>query len=58
MNNFCTKFVPNLKLDLAVYPQARVALDEWGKGLILHPSKPPVAPKQLAVGRLNYSLGP
>jgi hypothetical protein len=51
MNNFRTKFVPNLKLALAVYPQARVELDELGKGLILHPSKPPVAPKQLAVGR-------
>lgn len=45
MNNFKTKFVPNLKLALAVYPEARVEEDEGGRGLILHPSKPPVAEK-------------
>lgn len=47
MNNFRRVFLPNLRLALAVYPEARVDVDEDGKGLILHPSKPPVAPKQL-----------
>jgi len=51
MNNFRSKFLPNLRLAMAVYPDARVDLNEGGKGLILYPSKPPVAPKQLAIGR-------
>jgi hypothetical protein len=45
MNNFKTKFVPNLKLALAVYPEARVDENDEGRGLVLHPSRPPVAEK-------------
>jgi hypothetical protein len=47
MNNFRRVFLPNLRLALAVYPDARVDVDEEGKGLVLHPSKPPVAMKQI-----------
>ena len=46
MNNFKRNFLPNLKLALAVYPDAQVDIEE--RGLVLHPSKPPVAPKQLS----------
>src|SRR5271166_59202 len=42
MNNFKIRFLPNLRLALAVYPQAKVE-DDGDKGLILHPSPPPVA---------------
>ena len=45
MNNFKTKFLPNLRLALAVYPTARVEEDDQGRGLLLYPSKPPVAEK-------------
>jgi hypothetical protein len=51
MNHFRAKFLPNLKLAMAVYPQAKVEVDDDGKGLILHPSRPPVAPKQAAIAR-------
>jgi hypothetical protein len=51
MNNFRRVFLPNLRLALAVYPDARVALDEDGKGLVLHPSKPPVAMKHVPAAR-------
>ena len=47
MNNFRRVFLPNLKLALAVYPDGNVDVDEDGKGLVLHPSPPPVTPKQL-----------
>jgi Plasmid encoded RepA protein len=45
MNNFRGKFLPNLKLAQAVYPAALVTEDDTGSGLVLHPSRPPVAPK-------------
>ena len=51
MNNFRLRFLPNLKLALAVYPEARVEINDKGVGLILYPSRPPVAPKQAALGR-------
>jgi hypothetical protein len=51
MNNFRKVFLPNLRLALAVYPDARVEVDEAGKGLVLHPSKPPVAMKQIPAVR-------
>lgn len=38
--------LPNLKLALAVYPEARVSIDEKD-GLILYPSSPPVAEKKM-----------
>ena len=43
MDNFRARFLDNLKLALAVYPAARVEMEE--AGLILHPSHPPVSPK-------------
>ena len=49
MNNFKIRFLPNLRLALAVYPQAKVE-DDGDKGLILHPSPPPVT-KQLIAHR-------
>jgi hypothetical protein len=49
MNNFKLRFVPNLKLAMAVYPEAKVDLTDDGKGLILHPSRPPVSPKTAAI---------
>jgi hypothetical protein len=48
IGNFKVKFLMNLKLALAVYPDAKVDVDE--RGLILHPSRPPVAPKVKAIG--------
>ena len=44
MNNFRGKFLPNLRLALAVYPAALVTEDEHN-GLVLRPSRPPVAPR-------------
>jgi hypothetical protein len=43
MDNFRARFLDNLKLALAVYPEARV--DVTDTGLLLHPSRPPVAPR-------------
>lgn len=42
---FKYKFQPNLQLALAVYREAKVETDE--RGLVLYPSRPSVAPKQL-----------
>jgi hypothetical protein len=42
------RFIDSLKVATAVYRQADVELEE--KGLILRPSKPPVAPRIVAVG--------
>ncbi len=41
LDNFRARFLPNLKLALAVYPEAKVDINE--KGVVLYPSKPPVA---------------
>jgi Plasmid encoded RepA protein len=46
LDNFKTTFTSNLKLALAVYRDARV--EDGQSGLILHPSRPPVAPRQIA----------
>jgi hypothetical protein len=46
-DNFIRKFLDSLRLALAVYPAARVDVSD--PGLVLHPSRPPVAPKQLAL---------
>jgi Plasmid encoded RepA protein len=43
---FRRDLLPNLKLALAVYPEARVNVDEKD-GLILYPSSPPVAEKKM-----------
>ena len=45
--DFRTRFLPNLSLALAVYPAAKV--EQTDVGLVLHPSRPPVAPKIIAV---------
>jgi hypothetical protein len=46
MDNFRPTFLANLKLALAVYRDAKV--DVIDRGLLLHPSKPPVAPRLVA----------
>jgi hypothetical protein len=46
--HFRMRFIDSLKVALAVYPDADVDLDE--KGLILKPSRPPVAPRLVSVG--------
>jgi Plasmid encoded RepA protein len=46
-DNFIRKFLDSLRLALAVYPAARV--DVNNPSLVLHPSRPPIAPKQLAL---------
>lgn len=43
---FKWKFQPNLQLALAVYREAKVEVDE--RGVILHPSKPPVSTRALS----------
>jgi hypothetical protein len=47
MVDFRRKFLPNLELALAVYPDAKVNIEETG--VVLHPSRPPVAPKQIQI---------
>jgi hypothetical protein len=47
MDHLRLRFLPNLALALAVYPAARVEIED--RDLVLHPSRPPVAPKQIAV---------
>jgi hypothetical protein len=42
--------LPPLKLALAVYPEARVTVDER-TGLILHPSPSPVSDRKAALAR-------
>jgi hypothetical protein len=49
MDNFKGKFLENLRLAMAVYPAARVDVGEGG--LVLHPSRPPVAAKEKALLR-------
>jgi Plasmid encoded RepA protein len=44
---FRQKFVPNLALALAVYADAKV--EQTDDGLLLHPSRPPVAPKLVKI---------
>jgi hypothetical protein len=48
LDNFKTTFSANLRLALAVYREAKIA-DDGPTGLILHPSKPPVAPREVAI---------
>jgi hypothetical protein len=47
LDNFRARFLDNLKLALAVYPAAKVEIDE--NGLVLHPSRPPVVRKEKAI---------
>jgi Plasmid encoded RepA protein len=48
MNNFKLRFLPNLKLALAVYPAAKVE-DNGERGLILHPSPSPVSKRSIGI---------
>jgi Plasmid encoded RepA protein len=47
IDNFKVTFTSNLRLSLAVYREARV--EDYSHGLVLHPSRPPVAPRQVAL---------
>ena len=47
LGNFKATFTSNLRLAMAVYRDARVEEDKGS--LILHPSKPPVSPRQVVV---------
>ncbi|KAA5611621.1 replication protein RepA [Rhodovastum atsumiense] len=48
MVDFRRLFLANVQLALAVYPDAKIEVGDGG--MILHPSRPPVAPRQLAPG--------
>lgn len=43
MDNFKATFLENMKLALAVYREARVTVED--RGVVLHPSAPPVKPR-------------
>ena len=43
LDYFCTVFIENFNLALAVYPDAKVEVD--GRGLRLQPSRPPISPR-------------
>jgi Plasmid encoded RepA protein len=47
IDNFRAKFSENLRLAVAVYPDAKVDTEE--RGLVLMPSRPPVAPRLVAI---------
>jgi hypothetical protein len=51
MRHFRQTFGENLRLALAVYRDARVEVTE--RGIDLFPSKPPVAPRMIAAGRVQ-----
>jgi len=56
MDNFKATFLENLKLALAVYRNAQVEMDE--RGVVLHPSRPPVSPRVAVVpGKVPTRLG-
>lgn len=44
-DNFSRKFVEGLRLALAVYPGAKVEVGR--SGIVMHPSRPPVAPRTM-----------
>jgi hypothetical protein len=46
LDNFKATFCSNLKLAMAVYREAKI--EDGPQGLVLYPSKPPVAPRQIA----------
>lgn len=43
--HFKPRFAAVLELAPAVYPEAKVDIED--NGIVLHPSRPPVAPRQL-----------
>ncbi|WP_424137827.1 replication protein RepA [Roseomonas chloroacetimidivorans] len=55
LKHFKGPFQDNLALALAVYPAAKVEVLE--EGVVLHPSRPPVAVRQVSVGRVLTGTG-
>jgi hypothetical protein len=53
MDHFKNNFRSILALALAVYPDARVHEDDKGTGLVLHPSRPPVPGRLVAITANN-----
>jgi hypothetical protein len=51
MRNFRPTFLDNLRLALAVYRDAKVEVTD--RGVDLHPSRPPVAPRHVAAGKVH-----
>ncbi|MFL5280212.1 MAG: replication protein RepA [Rhodopila sp.] len=51
LDHFRWYFSQNVHLAMAVYPEAKVDFD--GRGLILSPSRPPVAPKVVSLASIN-----
>ena len=48
-------FLDNLRLALAVYRDANVEVTE--RGVDLHPFRPPIAPRQVAAGKVQTPTG-
>ncbi|MEA2777132.1 MAG: hypothetical protein QOF90_2538 [Acetobacteraceae bacterium] len=51
VRHFKPTFLDNLRLALAVYRDANVDVTE--RGVSLHPSRPPIAPRQIAAGKVQ-----
>ena len=51
MRHFKPTFLDNLRLALAVYRDACVDVTE--RGVNLHPSRPPIAPRPVAAGKVQ-----
>jgi hypothetical protein len=56
MYHFRPSFIDNLRLAMAVYPDAKIEVTE--RGVDLHPSRPPVSPRQVSIGRVLTLLKP
>ena len=54
MNNFRAGFLESLRLALAVYRRAKIEVED--RGLVLHPSLPPVAPRLVQGRRLSATI--
>ena len=52
LDHFRWYFTQNVNLALAVYPDAKVDID--GRGLVLNPSRPPVAPKIVSLAGARW----
>ena len=55
IRNFRVTFLDNLRLALAVYRDANVEVTE--RGVDLHPSRPPIAPRLVAAGKVQTPKG-
>jgi hypothetical protein len=56
MRNFRPTFLDNLRLALAVYRDAKVEVVD--RGVDLYPSRPPVAPRPIAAGKVHIHAKP